>query len=426
MDDTTREIAKMIVKIQRQTGWNDTVLAGILDVKVANLTQWKQEEYSPPAAKIKKIKALLGSDDVTIPTFRKKLLEIAHRTSWTNAKLATKFGVTERTIKRWKQGSVTPGADVQAKINNLYQERFKEPIKLVTNCGFYGQGLWFHSALQPYLERFPPEERREFEFTIYQNLVPVVARELSRQPDCHNLVATNVYITGKIAELLATPEFKKAHPSGELSALFNRIEDSLKYQIGEAPSEDAVSMMLAAQLMDDALHGLEVAILLIGDQCFVPFLQTIRRSGVHVALASLKGSCDMALCDPDDSLSVRDFEVIWLDSLLDELTNPQLRLNGNIKHIFKDPLYLFDSGYIRDSIGRHLFFCEYDLSEDLTFEDLQEGQQVSFLISRPPSAGRAGIARDVCPLSEQEIQKLVGSELANHHAETSSGKEVET
>jgi cold shock CspA family protein len=47
--------------------------------------------------------------------------------------------------------------------------------------------------------------------------------------------------------------------------------------------------------------------------------QTVRRLGKRVALASIKGSCAPEFSDARDASHLRDFDMIWLDDLLDQL-----------------------------------------------------------------------------------------------------------
>jgi cold shock CspA family protein len=62
-----------------------------------------------------------------------------------------------------------------------------------------------------------------------------------------------------------------------------------------------------------------VAIAVIGDQDFKPVLQSVRRLGKRVAIASINGACSGEYSDPADTARVRDVELLWLEDLLPRL-----------------------------------------------------------------------------------------------------------
>ena len=68
-----------------------------------------------------------------------------------------------------------------------------------------------------------------------------------------------------------------------------------------------------------------ISVVVGGDEDFLPALQKARRRGVQIALASIRGSCARELADPADRWGVRDFQMIWLDDLVNRLALKQYR-----------------------------------------------------------------------------------------------------
>ena len=84
------------------------------------------------------------------------------------------------------------------------------------------------------------------------------------------------------------------------------------------PKEKCVDIALASSMLYFAAlpSVYDVAIAVVGDQDFKPALQHVRRLGKRVAIVSIKGSCAPDLSDPRDEARVKDFDIIWLDDLL--------------------------------------------------------------------------------------------------------------
>ncbi len=87
------------------------------------------------------------------------------------------------------------------------------------------------------------------------------------------------------------------------------------------PKEKCVDIALATSMLYFAAvpHAYDIAIAVLGDQDFKPVLQYVRRLGKRVAIASIRGSCAPELSDPRDEARVKDFDIIWLDDLLEPL-----------------------------------------------------------------------------------------------------------
>jgi uncharacterized LabA/DUF88 family protein/cold shock CspA family protein len=87
------------------------------------------------------------------------------------------------------------------------------------------------------------------------------------------------------------------------------------------PREKCVDISLATSMLYFAAlpHAYDIAIAVLGDQDFTPVLQHVRRLGKRVAIASIRDSCAQELADPRDEARVKDYDVLWLDDLLEKL-----------------------------------------------------------------------------------------------------------
>jgi cold shock CspA family protein len=87
------------------------------------------------------------------------------------------------------------------------------------------------------------------------------------------------------------------------------------------PKEKCVDIALATSMLFNASmsNAYDVAIAVLGDQDFKPVLQSVRRLGKRVAIASIAGACSGEYTDPADRARVRDVELLWLEDLLPRL-----------------------------------------------------------------------------------------------------------
>lgn len=87
------------------------------------------------------------------------------------------------------------------------------------------------------------------------------------------------------------------------------------------PKEKCVDIALATSMLFNASmpNAYDVAIAVLGDQDFKPVLQSIRKLGKRVAIASINGACSLEYSDPADTARVRDVDLIWLEDLLPKL-----------------------------------------------------------------------------------------------------------
>lgn len=87
------------------------------------------------------------------------------------------------------------------------------------------------------------------------------------------------------------------------------------------PREKCVDIALASSVLYYAAipNAYDIAVVVIGDQDFLPLLQHTRRLGKRVLIASIHGSCCPEFADPCDRSAVKDFSTVWLDERLEEL-----------------------------------------------------------------------------------------------------------
>jgi cold shock CspA family protein len=184
---------------------------------------------------------------------------------------------------------------------------------------------------------------------------------------------------------------------------------------GDRPTgAPGVPVAIAVAAMRQALIPgvLDLAIFVLGDRCYAPLLQELRRLGRRVALVSIEGSCARDLADHANPLHVADFEVLWLNEVSGRIEKGRGRrparpgedalpaeeeggvcLRGRIKNVIWDRGY----GFIAAEDGRDYFFHVNALEAGLEFDELQPDLAVTFEVKSGPVRGRAGAARLVRP-----------------------------
>jgi hypothetical protein len=87
------------------------------------------------------------------------------------------------------------------------------------------------------------------------------------------------------------------------------------------PAERCVDVALAVTVMRYVMTpaAVDLVILVAGDSDFVPLLREVRRIGKRVAVVSIEGACADELSRPGDRHGVRDFDVLWLDDLGEQI-----------------------------------------------------------------------------------------------------------
>lgn len=87
------------------------------------------------------------------------------------------------------------------------------------------------------------------------------------------------------------------------------------------PKEKCVDIAMATTMSHFAAvpGSYDIAIAVLGDADFMPMLQHVRRLGKRVAIASIKGTCSEEYLEQGDGDRSRDFDIIWLDDILEKL-----------------------------------------------------------------------------------------------------------
>ena len=88
-----------------------------------------------------------------------------------------------------------------------------------------------------------------------------------------------------------------------------------------SPAEKCVDIALASSMLYNAAlpFAYEIAILVGGDRDYIPMLQKVRRLGKRVAIASIRPTCSYELQNPKDRQGIRDFDVMWLEDMIEEI-----------------------------------------------------------------------------------------------------------
>ena len=140
------------------------------------------------------------------------------------------------------------------------------------------------------------------------------------------------------------------------------------------PKEKCVDLALATRLLFLAAmpHVYDIAIAVLGDQDFKPVLQHVRILGKRVAIASIRGCCSSEFADPANEAGVKDFDIIWLDDLLQRLElkyEPQQRICESPLH--KGDRKVWDA--FRPRKGQK-FYCK-DCREEFARQKLESQRQ---------------------------------------------------
>ncbi|MBZ0251754.1 MAG: NYN domain-containing protein [Candidatus Methylomirabilis sp.] len=282
-------------------------------------------------------------------------------------------------------------------------------------------GTWLYRNLPKLAERVGTSSFRVH----YGKLPKILAKRVSDQLDGApiDVVRTNLY--GSYAD--------NTHPEDQpLSeaqiVFFQTLKEKFHYEVevfpidfqGERvrlepgaeptpvarrPKEKCVDVALATSMVYYACQPqtYDVAIAVVGDQDFTPALQLVRRLGKRVAIASIHGACSAELFDPKDPGRLKDFGLIWLDDIAQELglapprpasaesTALGAELAGKIKYVRQDRGF----GFIEAEDGDDYFFHLTDLQGDLRIALMEPGDPVVFEVKTLRSGDQAGAARAV-------------------------------
>jgi cold shock CspA family protein len=196
------------------------------------------------------------------------------------------------------------------------------------------------------------------------------------------------------------------------------------------PHEKCIDVALASTMLYYAAlpHSYDIALAVLGDKDLKPALKNARLLGKRVAIASIQANCAKEYRDPGTSHALKDFDIIWLDHLVDriaydydpvplepkplavplgeELSDalgilqdqenagrsqmPEL-LVGRVKNIVSDRGFAF----LQTRDGRDYFFHMSFLEDGIEFDKLRTGDEFAFEVEREPAAGKAGMAKNI-------------------------------
>lgn len=251
------------------------------------------------------------------------ILDLLQRTGWSDVELARRVDASARSVKRWKRGT-KPSRSVTHKLLELIENwgRVEESTKVTAML--FVDALWLHQQLRYRLDETFNDAGYRFD---YRDLPLVLARELGKQMRRTKIEIARTHIFGKVESqsmdgpIASNEEFKK------LNTLFDALKKDFHYEVEQAAYPSGTDVILASSLLFNAAipQAYEIAMVVTGVSDLIPALQSVRRLGKRVAIASFKNSCSAALCAPHDRLGIRDFGIVWLDDLLEQLlvSSPQ-------------------------------------------------------------------------------------------------------
>ena len=197
------------------------------------------------------------------------------------------------------------------------------------------------------------------------------------------------------------------------------------------PHEKCIDVALASTMLYYAAlpHSYDIALVLLGDKDLKPALKNIRLLGKRVAIASIMANCAKEYRDAGSSQSLKDFDIIWLDQIVDRIayehegpqaaeprpataaigsalrealealdvqrkadeTEVQKLLVGRVKNIVSDRAFAF----LQTRDGRDYFFHKSNLEAGIEFDKLRTGDEFAFEVEREPAGGKAGSAVNI-------------------------------
>jgi cold shock CspA family protein len=175
------------------------------------------------------------------------------------------------------------------------------------------------------------------------------------------------------------------------------------------PKEKCVDISLATSMLYFAAvpHAYDIAIAVLGDQDFKPVLQHVRRLGKRVAIASIRESCAPELSDPRDEARVKDFDIMWLDDLLEKLElkyeRHQLQCEGPVH---KGNRVVWTTFHPRKG---QRFYCDA-CREEFNRQRLEAQSQFADSDAPAPNGGRVGENAGVGTVGAGVVKRKFGDQ----------------
>jgi len=262
----------------------------------------------------------------------------------------------------------------------------------------------------------------------FGKLPHALADELGKQMSANELDVIRTYLFGSCA---SNYDLRDEEAVRRQRDFFDRLKEEYHYELeifpinfkgrrlrrsdrapGDTfePQEKCVDISLAtAMLYYAAIPNIyDIAIAVVGDQDFKPVLQSVRRLGKRVAIASIKGSCSQDYADPKDEARVKDFDIIWLDDMLEKLElkyeNHQLECQS--------PMHEGDRKVWTTFHPRkgQKFFCTACQAE---FTRQKREAQQEFVSSQVEDIGQNGSAETTAPAFGASMTGMVKKKVAD-------------
>jgi cold shock CspA family protein len=196
-------------------------------------------------------------------------------------------------------------------------------------------GTWLYGNLPRLSELYGQQDFR----IDFGKLPQVLARQLRRQVADSEIDVVRTYLFGSYA---ANYDLRDEETVQRQRDFFDRLREEFHYEVEVypidfrgrrlraadrspedpfEPREKCVDISLAATMLYMAAipSAYDVAMAVLGDRDFTPVLHHVRLLGKRVAIASIRGSCAQELWDARDAGRLKDFDVIWMDDLLQDL-----------------------------------------------------------------------------------------------------------
>ncbi|MEO1260307.1 MAG: NYN domain-containing protein [Bacteroidota bacterium] len=124
------------------------------------------------------------------------------------------------------------------------------------------------------------------------------------------------------------------------------------------PQEKCVDVALTSSMLYFAAlpYTYDIAVLVGGDRDYTPLLQKVRSLGKRVAILSIHGACSYDLMEAKNLKGVRDFDVMWLNDMLEDI-----QMVNEVREVYcQSPFHTGDNPVETDEFVRksRAFFCK--------------------------------------------------------------------
>jgi hypothetical protein len=196
-------------------------------------------------------------------------------------------------------------------------------------------GTWLYSNLLSLADSYG---KQDFQLD-YGKLPKILGQKMAEPLGVIDVDIVRTYIFGSVA---TNYDLRDDAPVERRRAFFRRLKEEHHYETEVfdtdfrgrrirrrdrdpndefEPREKCVDIALATSLLYFAAipYAYDLAVTVIGDRDYIPVLQSVRRLGKRVAIASIRGSCAREYRDPQDPLRVKDVDMIWLNDILADI-----------------------------------------------------------------------------------------------------------